>query len=348
MLSLVKQVPKVPFKLGRIDSDRFASKLRKSLVDVGERKVLLARISGSLQARDRYTLTNSGGMGRVREFSNFSMHLSKARSFDGRPVPLLRGHPTDSTVRSQVFQLAGCNWRCWYCYVDDVLLEGKASSGSYLSAAEMVEAYLLLPNRPLAIDLSGGQPDLIPEWTLWVLEEIDRRGLRGSVLVWQDDNLSSEMLWDVLTGEQIDYMARFEGHSRVGCLKGFDDLSFSYNTLAPPHMYERQFSLLARLLRHGFNVYAYATFTAPPGHCTRARMSQFVDKLQEIHPLLPLRTIPLQIRAFSATAARTTADHEASLTEQLRAGEFWDQILAERFSMRQLQCPYEEVAVHTL
>lgn len=337
---------KAPFRLGRIDSDRFAFKLRKTLVDIAEQKVLVARIDGALQARDRYTLTNLAGLGRVREFTGFSMHLSKVRAKDGKPIPLLRGHPAASPVRSQVFQLAGCNWRCWYCYVDNELLAGKVSAGIYMSAAEMIETYLSLSNPPTAIDLSGGQPDLVPEWTFWVLEEIDRRGLRGDVLVWQDDNLSSEMLWSVLSEEQINYMAHFEGHSRVGCFKGFDELSFSYNTLAPQLMYGRQFELLARLLRHGYDVYAYATFTSPPAHCTKARMSQFVDDLQRIHPLLPLRTIPLRVRSFSATAARIGADHEASIAEQQRAGEFWDQILTERFSLRELQCPYEEVAIH--
>lgn len=277
----------MPVRFGKIDSDRFATNLRKTLVDLVGRRVLLARINESLEARDRYTLINLAGLGRVREFTNFSMHLSKARVADGRPIPLLRGHSRASVTRSQVFQLAGCNWRCWYCYVDDELLSGRLSAGTYVSAAEMVEIYLSLSDRPSAIDLSGGQPDLVPEWTLWVLEEINRRGLRGNVLIWQDDNLSTEFLWKVLTEEQIDFMARFPGHSRVGCFKGFDELSFSYNTQAPTSLYARQFELLARLLKHGFDMYAYATFTSPQGHCTKARMSQFVDRLQSIHPLLP-------------------------------------------------------------
>jgi uncharacterized Fe-S cluster-containing radical SAM superfamily protein len=341
-------ITKPLLRLGKIDSDRFASNLRRTLVKTEEQKVLLAQISGAKQSHDKYTLENSGGFGRTREFTSFSMHLSRVRTLAGRPIPLLRGHPRTSVVRSQVFQLAGCNWRCWYCYVDDELLGGSPSMGKYVSASELLDMYLKLSDRPPVIDLSGGQPDLVPEWTLWVLEEIDRRGLQSTVLIWQDDNLSSELLWALLTEKQIDYMARFKGHSRVGCFKGFDSLSFSYNTLAPKSMYERQFRVFERLLRQGFDVYAYATFTCPQSHCTKDRIKHFVDDLQKIHPLLPLRTIPLEVRPFSVTRVRMTPHHQQSIDEQSRAGEFWDEVLMERFSSRELQSPYEDVRIHNL
>lgn len=333
-----------PFRSDRgIDSDRFAIKLRETLVDLERKAVLLARLDGSLEAKDRYTKANARGLGRIRVFKNYEMHLSHVRLSNGRPMPLLRGHPPASELRSQVFQLAGCNWRCWYCYVDDALLNGLVARGEYLTASALVDLYLEVPNRPAVIDLSGGQPDLAPEWALWVLQEIDRRGLRGSVFVWEDDNLSSELMWTLLSAEQISFMAKFEGHSRVGCFKGFDSQSFSYNISAPSELFERQFTVFRRLLECGFDVYAYATFTCPSGHCSAGRMSEFVDRLQDIHPLLPLRTIPLRIRPFSATQARMRPGQESSFDEQQRAGEFWDEELKNRFSSQQLLLPYEAI-----
>jgi uncharacterized Fe-S cluster-containing radical SAM superfamily protein len=248
-----------------------------------------------------------------------------------------------SELRSQAFQLAGCNWRCWYCYVDDALLNGLVARGEYVTASALLDLYLEVPNHPAVIDLTGGQPDLVPEWALWVLQEIDRRGLRGRVLVWQDDNLSSELMWTLLSAEQISFMSAFEGHSRVGCFKGFDPQSFSYNTSAPAELFDRQFAVFRRLLKNGFDVYAYATFTCPSGHCTKDRIHEFVDRLQDIHPLLPLRTIPLKIRPFSATQARMRPGQETTFDEQQRAGEFWDEELRNRFSSQQLLLPYEAV-----
>lgn len=328
-----------------IDSDRFAIKLRETLLDRTRKAVLLARLDGSLEARDRYTRANARGLGRVRVFRNYEMHLSRVRSLDGRVMPLLRGHPPTTELRSQVFQLAGCNWRCWYCYVDDSLLNARISRGEYLTASDLVDLYLGVPDRPAVIDLSGGQPDLVPEWTLWVLEEIDRRGLRGKVLIWQDDNLSSELMWDVLSAEQISFMSGFEGHSRVGCFKGFDSVSFSYNTSAPAELFERQFVVFRKLVDWGFDVFAYATFTCPSGHCSMDQIRRFVDRLQDIHPLLPLRTIPLKIRPFTATQARMRAGQELSFEEQQRAGDFWDAELRSRYSRQQLELPYEAVGM---
>lgn len=210
-----------PFRSDRgIDSDRFAIKLRETLVDLEKKAVLLARLDGSLEAKDQYTKANARGLGRIRVFKNYDMHLSRARVFNGRATPLQRGHPPVAELRSQAFQLAGCNWRCWYCYVDDALLNGLVARGEYVTASALLELYLEVPNRPAVLDLTGGQPDLVPEWALWVLQEIDHRGLRGRVLVWQDDNLSSELMWTLLSAEQISFMSAFEGHSRVGCFKG--------------------------------------------------------------------------------------------------------------------------------
>ncbi|MEQ1741104.1 MAG: hypothetical protein ABL869_01195 [Candidatus Nitrotoga sp.] len=178
-----------------------------------------------------------------------------------------------------------------------------------------------------------------------MLEEIDRRRLRGKVLVWLDDNLGAEHLWEYLTPKQIAFMAEFEGHSRVGCFKGFDPTSFAFNTAAPAELFDQQFIVFDRLLRAGFDLYAYATFTSPPGHCTKQRMSAFVDRLQAIDPLLPLRTIPLAIRPFSATKHRMDRQHECSIDEQSLAGDLWDDELRVRFSTAELDLPYESINI---
>ena len=336
----------IPFRdTGGINSDRFATKLRNILVDLENKSVLLARLDGTLQSQDNYTKANCLGLGRTRIFTNYGMHLSNVRTIGGHPIPFLRGHPPTTKLRSQVFQLAGCNLRCWYCYVDDKLLSARPLNGEYVSASDIVDMYLNVPNRPIVIDLSGGQPDLVPEWTFWVLEELDRRGLRGNVLVWQDDNLSTELVWDVLTVSQIEFMASFDGHSRVGCFKGFDPVSFAYNTSATIDLFDRQFIVFERLLKSGFDLYAYATFTSPPDHCTKDHIKCFMDRLQAIHPLLPLRTIPLRVRKFNATTDRMNEKHERAFDEQHRAGYYWDSLLSERFTREELECPYEKIKI---
>ena len=54
------------------------------------------------------------------------------------------------------------------------------------------------------IDLTGGQPDLTPEWVPWMIQEIRARGLEDTVYLWSDDNLSTDYFWRYLSTNDID------------------------------------------------------------------------------------------------------------------------------------------------
>ena len=51
----------------------------------------------------------------------------------------------------------------------------------------------------MVLDLTGGQPDLVPEWILWMMCELRARGLERKVYVWSDDNLSNDYFWRFLS-----------------------------------------------------------------------------------------------------------------------------------------------------
>jgi hypothetical protein len=62
-------------------------------------------------------------------------------------------------------------------------------------------------------------------------------------------------------------------------------------------------------------------------------MSAFVDRLQEnIHPLFPLRTIPLRISAFTPTKSRLNDETERAIAIQDDAVAAWTEELNTRFS----------------
>ncbi|WP_249644510.1 hypothetical protein [Nocardia sputi] len=319
--------------------------MRQRLLHRDARRVLIARLDGSLEAVDSYTRVNCAGYGRIRRFNSFGIHLRSTPDAP-RPKPLYRGLPPVLPYTTQVFQLGGCNWACWYCFVDDALLSGDQSLGRFMTAAELVDLYLAEADPPPVLDLSGGQPDLVPEWCLWMMRELDERGLRGHVHIWIDDNLSGHWMRQVLTAEDIAYMAAFPQHSRVGCFKGFDEASFVDNTGAPASSFHRQFSILAELLTAGFDVYAYATFTArpmPDRHIPSA-MKAFVDRLQAIHTNLPLRTIPLEIRPYTAISSRVApTDAQPFYRLQYQAAAAWEHELQTRFTEDQRQTPYEDI-----
>src|SRR5207237_10881361 len=107
----------------------------------------------------------------------------------------------------------------------------------------------------------------------------------------------------------------------VCCFKGFDRSSFSFNTTADGSLFDRQFELFGRLLAIGLDLYAYVTLTTPVVDELRDAMARFVDRLQGIHPNLPLRTIPLRIQMYSPVRRRMQLAHHAALDHPERAPE---------------------------
>lgn len=330
-----------------IDTATFSRRLRDKSVLLSEKKVLVANLYNSYQETDSYTKPNCRGFGRIRVFKNYTLHLRTAVNPLLKIKPLFRGHPPVEVLRTQVFQIAACNWRCWYCFVDDDRLSANISVAKFLSADELLDMYLAEDNPPDIIELSGGEPDLVPEWTLWMMEAMTRRGLAGKVYLWTENNLSTRFLWEFLSPAQIDFMLNFPMHSRVGCFKGCDVESFVFSTRSNPKQFEEQFAIFRDLLRIGFDMYAYATFIFSSYTDFASVMREFVDRLQHIHPKLPLRTIPLKINPFAAPIARHAGFNQAlfnqSLDIQYEAYRAWEAELKERFTQEELEMPYDAV-----
>src|SRR5690606_36319878 len=108
------------------------------------------------------------------------------------PASKILGITAADLLRAQVFQNASCNWRCWYCFVPFSLLGANEALSGWLSASELIDLYLNESSRPRVIDLSGGQPELVPEWVPWMMRELTDRGLEREVYLWSDDNLSND------------------------------------------------------------------------------------------------------------------------------------------------------------
>jgi len=322
-----------------IQTDAFSSKLRKRLILPAEQKVLIAELSKSVQSQDLSTPVNCNGYGRIRHF-----RIQKHSDWSTDPLPnlpackALRIQP-DEVLLTQVFQLAGCNWRCWNCFVDYDRLSANVNVSAYFSSDELINLFMAEAGRPSVIDLSGGEPDLVPEWNLWMMQALEKRGLRGQMFLWTDDNLSNVYLWKYLSVKQQEYMRSFPSYSRVGCFKGFDNSSFVFNTLAKPELFDTQFDIFRRLLQTGFDMYAYVTFTTLPADGLRGKIAAYVDRLQEIHPNLPLRTVPLKIEVFTPTRGRITADHNLALKYQHEVHQAWLEEVGHRFSKEMREMP---------
>lgn len=319
--------------------------MRDKATIASERKLLVARLRDSPQEKDISEPINCRGYGRVRHF-----RISRYSDWSYDPLPNLPaakalGRPFSDLLRAQVFQLAACNWRCWYCFVDDDHRSASPTMSNYFTADELIDMLLAEENPPDVIDLSGGQPDLVPEWVLWTIEALQRRRIQDRFFLWSDDNLSTWYLWKFLTKKQIDHMVKFRNYSRVGCFKGYDENSFSFNTLAHPKLFNRQFEVFGRLFHEGFDMYAYVTFTAMPHEGLSEKVGCFVDRLQSIHKNLPLRTVPLKIELFTPTQKRIKPFHKKALDFQFKVHSAWIKEMNERYSEAELRMPICNVSM---
>ncbi|MGI8919084.1 MAG: hypothetical protein ACR2H6_10820, partial [Pyrinomonadaceae bacterium] len=199
--------------------------------------------------------------------------------------------------------------------------------------SELIDLYLQQPDPPAMIDLTGGQPDLVPEWVPWMMEELKRRQLGKDVFLWSDDNLSNDYFWRFLSDTERELVATYNNYARVCCFKGFDPESFEFNTLAEPELFDTQFEIFARLLATGMNLFAYVTITTPSRNQIDGGIRRFVDRLQEVHPNLPLRTIPLEIQMFTPVLHRLNEVKKEALKNQWLAVEAWTQELENRYSV---------------
>ena len=320
-----------------LDTARFSASLRRRGIDLENRRVLVTNFRGSEQEQDLTIPANCGGFGRIHHF-----HRSQPHPWPQNPLPIDPAAKAlklelSNTLRVQVFQNAICSWRCWYCFVDFELLSANPKFSEFKTADELLDLYLAEDDRPQVIDLSGGQPDLVPEWSLWFTRAVARRGLHASVYLWSDDNLSNDYLWKYLRHEEVMELVDFRNYGRVGCFKGFDADSFAFNTKAAPQLFENQFALMKRLVGAGFDVYGYVTFTTVSESALEEKMADFVNRLQDINVTFPLRTIPLRICVFTPTQGRLGLEQEKALDLQERAVVAWNDELRKRFSLSELE-----------
>lgn len=318
-----------------IDTLTFAEKMRERIIRPSSGEILVSRLAGSEQEQDLTAPTNCGGVGRIRHFAR-----ATPAGWPPNPLPIdpackSLGLPRANVMHAQVFQNAACAWRCWYCYVPFNLLAGDASRGEWVTSDELVARYLRQSSRPAVIDLSGGSPDLTPEWIPWMMASLQRAGLSKSTYLWSDDNLSTDYVFTKLSESDRRLMSEYRNYGRVCCIKGFDQRSFTFNTTAQPIGYDQQFEILRRYVSLNIDLFCYVTLTGDDVESVDAGIGDLMDRLCAIHEKLPLRVVPLRIANYSPTIRRAKDESESfALAEQVQllAIEKWRGELSRRFT----------------
>ena len=108
---------------------------------------------------------------------------------------------------------------------------------------------------------------------------------------------------------------------------------------------EDEYAACVPVLRHFWTAAAtverwrlgYVTLTTPTEADIATKMSEFVDRLQqEVHPVFPLRTVPLRINVFTPTEGRIGPNQLKALQCQETAVAAWKSELCRRFTQEQM------------
>jgi len=329
-----------------VDVETKSIHLRERVVDIQRRRILIANFLGSEQEKDLTVGPNCDGFGRIRHFRRRANQNWVDDPLPIDPVCKALGLPPTDMQRAQVFQIAACNFKCWYCFVPYNLIGANLDYASWLSPSRLIDLYLDQLDPPPVIDLSGGQPDLAPEWVPWMMRELMDREMEKKVYLWSDDNLSTDYFWRFLTEEDQELVSNYATYSRVCCFKGFDNESFTFNTRVSSDFFDQQFDLIKRFVGIGIDLYAYVTFTTATSNHIKGHVQRFVDRLQKIDKNLPLRTVPLEIVAFTPVKKRLDDSKKEALKNQYYAIEAWQKELESRYSSDEREKNIADVELH--
>lgn len=265
-----------------INPERMALKRRASVYKEG--KLLLSNFEGSEQLED-LKKTKGHVQGALEQFYRVKTNVKdepmkefyetgnpRVLMFDFNWWPLTRMQGRQEDYNNVfVYQLKGCNVACNFCFVDYFNNNGQVSHGAkFFSVEEIVEVFVKkreeLKKQGKTVNVlraSGGEPSLVPEQWLALLQEIDKRSLSNEVYVQSDTNLTTGRVLDALMekGEIdkhiLEKIAEYDNFGLLSCFKGTDPEGFSEMTRCGPEFFEDTFYSLKKLTDAGIAVYPH-------------------------------------------------------------------------------------------
>ena len=355
-----------------------AEKLRKTLIKPGKPgKVLIASFSGTEQAKDMIVHTNiADEYFRAKVYTKledreWDPFLSEPAGIAAKKLTIeeeKRKRLVTPEACNSAFlgQIGGCNLNCWQCYVDDVLKSGNPRYGTYLSAEEYLIWFLVWskktqnspdPDEKLNIlRISGGEPFIVPEFVVWMIEAVEKYNLQDYLYLWVDTNLcTGDFYWKYLSPEERKKIRNYRNIGFCGCYKGFDEKTFYKTTQerltsagADPRFFHEQFKMHRRLIDEGLDVYTYLYPFTYSLDGLKEKLTVFMDRLiREVDKFAPLRMATPETKVYGPTKKRLTPERAKALKNQWIAMKIWKEELQKRFNPNELALKPHEVPVRS-
>jgi len=206
-----------------------------------------------------------------------------------------------------------CPLSCWHCYVDECLKANcnicaakkycdqnmKVNTGikeNWFSAKKIVDGFVEQRNLDKEkglfsniLRITGGEPFLVPDLLLGILEELKRRQLHDEVFLWTETNLIPLIVQDnedaIVSDKLLNKLAAYRNFCVHPCFHGLNEKNFEEVTGETINDFNFLLRAFERLLNAGIDIYpTFGSNMSLPEDVER-----FYNKISEIDRLLPLR-----------------------------------------------------------
>lgn len=180
-----------------------------------------------------------------------------------------------------MYWLDACTLSCHFCYIHPEIFFANYKGGLFSIDEILDEFEKIRGNKDiLYFRISGGEPSIIPEQWLWVLEGLEKRNFQD-VFVSSETNLTTGRLIKKLMkdgripNDLLEKIARYKNFALFPCFKGTDPNNFYQNTGADPKLFGDQFDSLELYLEKGIKAYPYIINPDP------IKMGEFLETIEK-------------------------------------------------------------------
>ncbi|MFX1367910.1 MAG: 4Fe-4S cluster-binding domain-containing protein [Promethearchaeota archaeon] len=255
--------------------------------------------------------------------------------------------------RLVTIQSAYCPLSCWHCYVEDEFKEAKTENSVYASAGEILEGFFEQKERDeqngeidRVIRVSGGEPLLMPEMTLELLERLRSGGHDKEVFVWTDTNMIPLIRND--SGDlpiedwiNLDKLKEFRNFCLYPCFHGISPSNFTWITGCDKRYFDGFFDVLALLIDKRIDFYpTFGSNVSKP-----ADVEPFFNRLVDINEKLPLRFALIEYSLnYDPVIERVKREERPYvLYNKLLVIKRWNELLNSRYKKGYAEEPRHEV-----
>lgn len=294
----------------------FIEELRSKVITVDSDKIRVAKLSGSLIAKDNHKKIFLNGL--IRKRHSFVTGTDKWHKVLLPMLPVCKALnlKPEECLESLIIQTPVCNIRCWFCFVDYKLINGNPDNTGIISQDQIVN--FLKEKNMRIIHISGGEPIIIPEFINGLYQKSKNIESSQRPFIWVETNLTISP--SDLDQESLDHLVSVMKSKRtgfVGCFKSICPEDYHFSIGNSDTDWIKQFESAKKFLDYNANFYSTLILVVRNLWNLKSKIKTFFDTAIKYCGEEFLRKIvPIEVRLYSATSDRISGKEKQLLKSQ--------------------------------